>query len=41
MRHTLGIDKHRRSTATGRGSRQVFRFKEVGVRQSTGGGIDT
>jgi hypothetical protein len=40
MRRTLGIDKHRRSAATGRGSRQVFRFKEVGVRQSTGGGID-
>jgi hypothetical protein len=40
MQRTLGMDKRRRSAATGRGSRQVFRFKEVGVRQSTGGGID-
>jgi hypothetical protein len=40
MRRMLGMDKHRRSAAIGRGSRRVFRFKEVGVRQSTGGGID-
>jgi hypothetical protein len=40
MRHTLGMDKRRRSAAIGRGSRRVFRFKKVGVRQSIGGGID-
>jgi hypothetical protein len=40
MRHMLGMDKRRRSAAIGRGSRRVFRFKEVGVRQSIGGGID-
>jgi hypothetical protein len=40
MQRMPGIDKRRRSTAIGRGSRQVFRFKEVRVRQSTGGGID-
>jgi hypothetical protein len=40
MQRTLEIDKRRHSTATGRGSRRGFRFKEVGVRQSTGRGID-
>jgi hypothetical protein len=41
MQHMLGIDKRRRSIATGRGSKRVFRFKEIGVRQSIGRGIDT